>query len=173
MIVTEEFQSAITEWLTKTNHRRADLARLAECDAATITRIYQQTGKRLDDAIANRICRLIGYDVPAIDSLYKMMLDAYDWPIGCFSEGRVLYANPALAELFGKVPDELVGHDITDFVDAENRSEMLHRITDRDPSPYEVTLSTPEGPKRLHVVPHMLTTHIRFVHAHPVPLDSD
>ena len=169
MIVTEEFQEAVRNWLARTRHRQLDLARLAECDPATITRILRQTGKRLDDAIAERICQIVDYDLPSVEGLCRLALDRLDCAVGFSSEGRVLYANAAMARLLGRSVDELIGHDILDLIGPGNKAGVTERILARDPSPYEVTVLTPEGPKRLRIIPQMLTTHIRMAQAHELP----
>jgi len=171
VIVTREFQKAVRQWLKVTAHRKSALARLAECSPATVTRIFKQTGKRLDDAIADRICSLIEYDVPPIEGLCRKMLDRCDRAVGCFSEGRTLYMNSAMARLLGKTPEELIGQDLIEFIDPDCRSDALRRVAERDTAPYELTLLTPAGPKRLRLVPHMLTSHIRMIEAHELPPD--
>ena len=169
MIVTEEFQGAVRNWLARTRHRQLDLARMAECDPATITRILRQTGKRLDDAIAERVCQIVEYDLPSIEGLCQLTLDRLDCAVGFSSEGRVLYANEAMARLLGRPARDLIGHDILDLIGPEGKQDVMERILARDPSPYDVTILTPEGPKRLRIIPQMLTTHIRMVQAHEIP----
>jgi len=170
MLVTPEFQKAVADWLKKMGHKRYQLAKLTECDPATITRILKQPGKRLDDAIAERICSLIGYDVPEIDSLFRKMLDCCDCGLGCFSEGRVLYINAAMAKMFGKTPEELLGKDATELVRPEHREMVINRIMARDPQPYEIVLPGEDGnTRRFRIVPKMLTSHLRFVQACELP----
>ena len=169
MIVTTEFQEAVRNWLSTTRHRQLDLARMAECDPATITRILTQEGKRLDDAIGGRICQIVEYDLPSTDSLCRLALDRIDCAIGFSSEGRILYANAAMARLLGRTAEELTGHDILDLVPQDQKGSVQERIMARDPAPYDVELNTPQGMKRLHIAPTMLTTHIRMVHAVELP----
>ncbi|MBT7057312.1 MAG: PAS domain-containing protein [Lentisphaerae bacterium] len=172
MIVTEEFQEAVRNWLSRTRHRQLDLARMAECDPATITRILRQTGKRLDDTIAERICQIVEYDLPSTEGLCRLALDRLECPVGISSEGRVLYTNAAMARLLGRSAEELVGHDVLDLLGPEGKQDVTERILARDPSPYEVTMLTPKGSKCLRIIPQMLTTHIRMVQAHELPTDE-
>jgi len=169
MIVTVEFQEAVRQWLVATRHRQFELARMAECDPATITRILRQSGKRLDDAIGERICQVVGYDLPSTESLCRLALDRLDCAVGFSSEGRILYVNASMARLLGRAAEELVGHDILDFVPPDQKPSVQDRIMARDPAPYDVTLLTPQGPKHLRITPTMLTTHIRMVHAREPP----
>ena len=169
MIVTVEFQEAVRQWLVATHHRQFELARMAECDASTITRILLQPGKRLDDAIAERICQIVEYDLPFTESLCRLALDRLDCAVGFSSEGRILHVNAAMSRLLGRSVEDLVGHDILNFLPPDQTPSVQDRIMARDPAPYHVTLLTPQGPKRLRITPTMLTTHIRMVHAREVP----
>jgi PAS domain S-box-containing protein len=64
------------------------------------------------------------------------------------NNGRTVNLNPAMAEILGRLPEDILGKTIYDFVDAENRAifeAQLARRRSGEAASYEIALSRPDG----------------------------
>ena len=109
------------------------------------------------------------------ESRYRTMLaNSLDFVVSCDPDGNRLYVNPALAEVYGATPEQLLGGGVgenadgTEVVDAESVALMRSMVTDvvRDLTPrdFEITYRTPSGARvaQYRLVPE-LNEHGRVV----------
>lgn len=67
------------------------------------------------------------------------------------AEERCTFANPAAARIFGVDPEQLVGHSIREFMDADTYQKILHQTAQRrggESGTYEIQIRRPDGEKR-------------------------
>jgi len=70
--------------------------------------------------------------------------------------GRTLDINPAMAQMLGRAPADVLGQAVGNFLDDEGRAQLAHQLAGRrrgDSGSYELGLVRPDG-TRVHCVVH-------------------
>ncbi len=83
---------------------------------------------------------------------YRKLVDKLPDYVIVYANGRILYANPAAADVVGKLPSEVVNMPVMDFIAPESHDlvlqNSLRRQEGEEVEPYEIVISSPATSRR-------------------------
>ena len=88
-------------------------------------------------------------EILASETRYRQLIETMNDGLGVIDkDGRYTYVNLRLVEMFGYLPDEIVGHEMTEFAREEDKQILAHQLAKRRTGvndPYEITWRTKAG----------------------------
>jgi PAS domain S-box-containing protein len=83
---------------------------------------------------------------------YRKLVDKLPDYVIVYANGRILYANPAAADVVGKLPSEVINMPVIDFIAQESQEVVLQNSIRRqqgeDVEPYEIIICGPATSRR-------------------------
>jgi PAS domain S-box-containing protein len=134
-LAVETFKSGATDYVLKSK-----LSRLVPAVKRAVKEAAERADRKRTEA-----------ELHESQERYRKLVETMNEGLGVQDEnGKITYLNNRFCELLGYTPDEIIGRNVSDFLDEENReifrTQMAKRRTG-EKGPYEIAWGTKAGGK--------------------------